>query len=134
MNAHNMAAEFDRTFASELPLRKLVAVRVTLVGEEGAELLEALDGDNLAAVAQELADLKYVCCGLEGTVERLADSLGIDLDAALAEVHRANMSKLGPDGKPILRSDGKALKGPNYSPPNLTDAVTGARLPVTCHE
>ena len=35
------------------------------------------------------------------------------------EVHRSNMSKLGSDGKPIYREDGKVLKGPNFSPPNL---------------
>ena len=44
---------------------------------------------------------------------------GISLDKALMEVHASNMSKLGTDGKPILREDGKILKGENYFPPNL---------------
>lgn len=42
---------------------------------------------------------------------------GISLDKALMEVHASNMSKLGTDGKPILREDGKILKGENYFPP-----------------
>ena len=46
-----------------------------------------------------------------------------DLDEAMRRIHRSNMSKLGLDGKPIRRADGKVLKGPNYEPPNLTDLV-----------
>ena len=46
-----------------------------------------------------------------------------DLEQALRRVHRSNMSKLGDDGKPIYREDGKVLKGPNYQPPDLTDLV-----------
>jgi predicted HAD superfamily Cof-like phosphohydrolase len=42
---------------------------------------------------------------------------------ALDRVHESNLSKLGEDGKPIYREDGKVLKGPNYQPPNLTDLV-----------
>lgn len=51
-------------------------------------------------------------------------SYGIDLDAVLAEVHRSNMSKLGADGRPIHREDGKAMKGPGYTPPDIA-AVLG---------
>lgn len=39
--------------------------------------------------------------------------------AGALEVARANKSKLGPDGKPIFRKDGKYMKGPNYVPPDL---------------
>jgi predicted HAD superfamily Cof-like phosphohydrolase len=46
-----------------------------------------------------------------------------DLEQALRRVHQSNMSKLGPDGKPIYREDGKVLKGPNYQPPDLSDLV-----------
>jgi predicted HAD superfamily Cof-like phosphohydrolase len=52
---------------------------------------------------------------------------GIDLDAAITAVHTANMSKLGLDGKPVLRGDGKVCKGPNYRPPDMTLALLGAR-------
>ncbi len=53
----------------------------------------------------------------------MAASQEWDLDEAMNRVHESNMSKLGPDGKPIRRPDGKILKGPNYKPPILTDLV-----------
>ena len=49
--------------------------------------------------------------------------MGWDLDEALDRVHESNMTKLGEDGKPIRREDGKVLKGPNYKAPDLTDLV-----------
>ena len=49
--------------------------------------------------------------------------MGWFLDEALNRVHESNMSKLGEDGKPIYREDGKVLKGPHYKPPNLTDLI-----------
>ena len=49
--------------------------------------------------------------------------MGWLLDEALNRVHLSNMSKLDTEGKPIYREDGKVLKGPNYTPPNLTDLV-----------
>ena len=67
-------------------------------------------------VADALADLVYV---LYGT----ALHYGIDLDAAVHEVHRSNMSKLGEGGEPIRRKDGKVLKGPNFTPPDLEAAL-----------
>ena len=65
---------------------------------------------------KELADLVYVCY-------QYAANLGWDLDEAMHRVHESNMSKLGDDGKPILREDGKVLKGPNYQPPDLSDLI-----------
>ena len=72
----------------------------------------------LPAVDQlkELADLVYVCY-------QYAANEDWDLDEAMRRVHQSNMSKLGNDGKPIRREDGKILKGPNYQPPNLSDLV-----------
>lgn len=67
------------------------------------DAVEILDG---------LADLVYVAYGC-------ALDCGFDLDAALEEVHRSNLSKLGNDGKPIKRADGKILKSPNFTPPDL---------------
>ena len=63
-------------------------------------------------MADALTDLLYVIYGMGITY-------GLNLDECFKEVHRSNMSKLGADGKPIYRSDGKVLKGENYSPPNL---------------
>lgn len=50
-------------------------------------------------------------------------AFGIDLDDVLSEVQRSNMSKLGEDGKPIYREDGKVLKGPNFFEPNITGVL-----------
>lgn len=66
----------------------------------------------LIEIADALTDLLYVVYGA-------GHAYGIDLDKCFAEVQRSNMSKLGEDGKAIKREDGKVLKGPNYSPPNL---------------
>ena len=94
----------------------------TLVIEEFKEFLEAEDHlyrDNPTVVAEalkELADLVYVCY-------QYAENMNWFLDEALHRVHESNMSKLGEDGKPIYREDGKVLKGPNYKPPNLTDLI-----------
>jgi predicted HAD superfamily Cof-like phosphohydrolase len=74
--------------------------------EETGELAAAVRCEQLPAIAQELADVVYVAYGT-------ALAYGIDLDAVLAEVHRANMSKLGLDGQPIIR-DGKVAKGPQF--------------------
>ena len=93
-----------------------------LIVEEFKEFLEAeqqlLYGftRNSEDCLKELADLVYVCY-------QYAENLGWDLDEALDRVHNSNMTKLGSNGKPIYREDGKVLKGPNYTPPNLSDLV-----------
>ena len=93
-----------------------------LITEEFKEFLEA-DGllfrnnpEFPANCLKELADLVYVCY-------QYAANMGWDLDEAMDRVHKSNMSKLDEYGKPIYREDGKVLKGPNYSPPNLEDLV-----------
>ena len=93
-----------------------------LVIEEFKEFLEAEDQlyrDNPTVTEEalkELADLVYVCY-------QYAENMGWLLDEALNRVHLSNMSKLGEDGKPIYREDGKVLKGPNYKPPDLSDLL-----------
>jgi predicted HAD superfamily Cof-like phosphohydrolase len=93
-----------------------------LIVEEFKEFLEAdqqllVDFKrNAEDCLKELADLVYVCF-------QYAENMGWDLDEALYRVHLSNMSKLGEDGNPIYREDGKVLKGPNYQPPTLTDLV-----------
>ena len=93
-----------------------------LIVEEFKEFIEAEGmlfrlSDSLHEEAlKELADLVYVCY-------QYAANMGWPLDEALDRVHRSNMSKLGEDGKPIYREDGKVLKGPNYKPPTLSDLV-----------
>ena len=94
----------------------------SLIVEEFKEFIEAeghlfRESDKLHEEAlKELADLVYVCY-------QYAENMGWFLDEALCRVHESNMSKLGEDGKPIYREDGKVLKGPNYKPPYLQDLV-----------
>lgn len=95
-------------------------LRVNLLQEELNELKEALEAGDVVEVLDALTDLQYV---LDGAYL----SLGYHLlkDAAFDEVQRSNMSKLGLDGKPIIRpEDGKILKGPNFSEPDLAAVLS----------
>lgn len=83
-----------------------------LAAHEGPQLEKA----NIVEIADALCDLKYFICGSE--IE-----YGIDGDATFHEVHASNMSKLGEDGKPIYREDGKIMKGPNYFKPRLAKVL-----------
>ena len=94
------------------------SMQKSLIDEEWSEFHEAYHFEDEEHQLKELADLVYVCF-------QFAASQEWDLDEAMIRVHESNMSKLGLDGKPIRRSDGKVLKGPNYVPPNLTDLVNG---------
>ena len=120
MGAQDQVAEFHRAFGCAVngdDTDKVRELRANLVEEEAEETVQALrSGDSLLTIARELADLIYVAYGT-------AISLGIDLDAAITEVHRANMSKLGTDGKPVLRDDGKVLKGPNFIRPDMSSVL-----------
>ena len=96
--------------------------QMNLIVEEFKEFLQA-DSDMVlmhpqdrAATLKELADLIYVCA-------QYAENMNWDIEQALRRVHKSNLSKLGEDGKPIKREDGKVLKGPNYQPPDLSDLV-----------
>ena len=101
------------------------ALRVRLIQEELDELREALSASDAVGALDALADLQYV---LDGSFL----SLGLHKwkDAAVAEVHRSNMSKLDANGEPIMRADGKILKSENYTRPDLEAvmAQAGARL------
>ena len=87
-----------------------------LIDEEFREFERAAQFEPDANTLKELADLVYVCA-------QYAANMGWDLDEALRLVHESNMSKLGPDGKPLRRADGKVLKGPNYKKPDLEHLV-----------
>ena len=103
---------------------KLFDMQAGLVEEESNEFLEACkdlrDAPNTPAnhieVLKELSDLVFVCY-------QFAAAYGLDLDTALDRVFESNMSKLGDDGKPIYREDGKVLKGPKYKKPRLDDLI-----------
>jgi predicted HAD superfamily Cof-like phosphohydrolase len=93
-------------------------LRMKLLKEEFDEYNEGEYHNDLENIAKELADIIYIVCGT-------AVSYGIPLDRVFDEVHRSNLSKLGDDGKPLRREDGKILKGPNYSPPNIKKILYG---------
>ena|ERR1035441_4849284 len=89
-------------------------LRVDLLKEETSELQCAIEARDPVAVLDALTDLQYV---LDGAY--LSLGFGLAKEEAFAEVHASNMSKLGVDGKPVRRSDGKILKGPNFRKPEL---------------
>ena len=91
-------------------------VQKSLIDEEWSEFHEAYHHEPEINQLKELADLVYVAY-------QYAASQEWDLDEAMRRVHKSNMSKLDEYGKPIYRGDGKVLKGPMYSPPDLTDLV-----------
>ena len=91
-------------------------LRHDLIKEELEELKQAMETKNLKEIADALTDILYVTYGA-------GYAYGIDLDKCFKEVQRANMSKLGKDGKPIYNEKGKVMKGPNYSAPNLKQFV-----------
>ena len=122
--------------------RESLDMRMSLIAEEFSELVGAVYGQAARAeiessyrravaaddgtrdtveTADALADLIYVIYGM-------ALETGIDLPSVLAEVQRSNMSKLGADGKPVYREDGKVLKGPDYFPPNVEAVLRSRRL------
>jgi len=100
----------------QFPDNKTMQLRFDLIKEELNELENAMNSKNLVEIADALTDILYVTYGA-------GFAYGIDLDKCFKEVQRANMSKLGEDGKPIFNDKGKVMKGPNYSQPNLKQFV-----------
>ena len=89
-------------------------LRFNLMDEENKEYLEAAQNNDLAEVADALGDMLYILCG---TI--LEHGMQYKIEEVFEEIQRTNMSKLGKDGKPIYREDGKVLKGPEYFKPNI---------------
>jgi predicted HAD superfamily Cof-like phosphohydrolase len=114
--------EFMDTFGQDVltepkaPSSQLAKLRLELIREECEELTVATNAMDMVEIADALTDILYVVYGA-------GHSFGIDLDACFDHVHASNMSKLGQDGKPIYREDGKVLKGPNYWEPNMKQFV-----------
>jgi len=140
MSTDNLVREFHEKFGHPIAqnvnagTEKLRRLRVNLILEEAIEfanacgyhvyvtdgnvsLTSAWDEPNLVEMADGLGDLRYVIDGANLV-------FGFPQVAILQEIHNSNMSKLGTDGKPILREDGKVLKGPNYFKPNIA-AILG---------
>ena len=110
--------QFMKTFVQEIKTKPEMAdadtshLRLELISEELNELYDALKDKDIVAVADALTDILYVTYGA-------GHAFGINLDKCFTEVQRSNMSKLGENGKPIYREDGKVMKGPNFSEPDL---------------
>lgn len=144
----DMLVEFIRTFKASLDPR----LWIKLIKEEVAEYEEASLAGDRTEMLKEVADVIYVKVGFLVVVGHglgeglLTESELVDWNKALKlsgdrvkeaealfgwdtimeafkRVHLSNMSKLGVDGKPIFREDGKVLKGPNYKKPYLTDLI-----------
>ena len=111
-----MVTQFMRSMGQSIghPYLKgtdLEELRTLLIMEEYQEVIES---EKAQEKLKELADLVYVVFGY-------AAAFGWNLDEAFRRVHASNMSKLGDDGKPLYREDGKVMKGPNYTKPDLSD-------------
>ncbi|MEU6477860.1 hypothetical protein ABZ858_13360 [Streptomyces sp. NPDC047017] len=115
----DLVREFHRAFGLDVratPARvspELAAHRGELLAEEAAEVAEVSVDGPLDKLAHELADVVYIAYGT-------ALVHGVDLDAVIAEIHRSNMTKLGPDGQVARRADGKVLKGDHYEAPDVS--------------
>ena len=114
MEAFGQDVQFEPTWP-DFNTREL---RLDLIQEELDELAQAMEDRDMVQIADALTDLLYVVYGA-------GHSFGIDLDECFREVHSSNMSKLGPNGKPIHREDGKVMKGPGYYEPDL-ESILGA--------
>ncbi len=89
-------------------------LRFNLMKEENEEYLEAANNNDLTEVADALGDMLYILCG---TI--IEHGMQHKIEEVFEEIQRSNMSKLGENGKPIYREDGKVLKGPNYFKPEI---------------
>lgn len=114
-----MVKDFHDKFGGDIDVPLTLEKRVfreVLIAEEFDEVSDELFPEHPIVdkkkLTKELADLLYVVYGT-------AVTFGLPLEEVFEEVHYSNMSKLGEDGKPIKREDGKILKGPNYKEPNL---------------
>lgn len=118
MSLEQQVKQFNVTYGKamsntpRLPTEPEATLMNNLIMEEVQELNEAMDAGDLVEIADAIGDIIYVAA-------QQATILGIPIDAVLREIQRSNMSKLGADGKPIYRADGKVLKGPNFSEPDI---------------
>ena len=117
--------EFHEAFGlgiEESPIANLsphkIKLRFNLMDEENKEYLDAAQSDDLVEVADALGDMLYILCG---TI--IEHGMQHKIEEVFNEIQRSNMSKLGEDGKPIYREDGKVLKGPNYFKPNIAEIL-----------
>ncbi|PZX94115.1 hypothetical protein DOS84_05685 [Flavobacterium aquariorum] len=121
----NAVKEFHTAFRighSETPIASLGEakniLRYNLMKEENEEYLEATQNNDLVEIADALGDMMYILCG---TI--IEHGLQYKIEEVFDEIQRSNMSKLGEDGNPIYREDGKVMKGPNYFKPDFSKLI-----------
>ena len=95
--------------------KKIIELRFNLMKEENEEYIEAARNNDIVEVADALGDMLYILCG---TI--IEHGMSDIIEDVFDEIQKSNMSKLGADGKPIYREDGKVMKGPNYFKPNFS--------------
>lgn len=116
----NLVTEFHERFKQEFKVVPYVGtqtealLRHKLMAEENDEYLEAVQNNDVVALADALGDQLYILCG---TI--IKHGMQNIIEKAFDKIHVSNMTKLDVDGSPILREDGKILKGPNFEPVNL---------------
>ena len=120
-NAIDAVKEFNEAFKIKYSKNQkadldesTIELRYRLMQEENNEYLEAARKKDLVEIADALGDKLYILCG---TI--LAHGLQDKIVEVFDEIQRSNMSKLSEDGTPVIREDGKILKGPNYFKPNI---------------
>ena len=94
--------------------QETIKLRFNLMKEENEEYYEAASKNDMVEVADALGDMLYI---LSGTI--ITHGFQNKIEEVFDEIQRSNMSKLGTNGKPIYRNDGKVMKGPNYFKPNI---------------
>ncbi len=114
---HKAFGQEDGTFPRPLPIEERV-LRYDLMAEENDEYLQACNDNSLIEIADALGDQLYILCG---TI--LRHGMQHVIEEVFDEIQASNMSKLGADGKPIYREDGKILKGPTYFRPDLSKFI-----------
>ena len=124
-NEINAVEEFHNAFGIESASsptfdvsEQKIILRYNLMKEENEEYLEAAQNNDPVEVADALGDMLYILCG---TI--LSHGMQHKISEVFEEIQRSNMSKLGSDGKPIYREDGKILKGPHYFKPNIASIL-----------
>ena len=115
-------SEFHKAFKLNMNSKPIASIgedrkklRFELMKEENEEYLEAANNNDLVEVADALGDMLYILCG---TI--IEHGMQDKIEEVFNEIQRSNMSKVGEDGKPIYREDGKVLKGPNYFKPDFS--------------
>ena len=114
---HKAFGQKDGNWPQPLPLSEY-SLRHGLMKEENDEYLEACHSNSLVEIADALGDQLYILCG---TI--LKHGMQHIIEEVFDEIQASNMSKLGEDGKPILREDSKILKGPNYFKPDISKFI-----------